>query len=603
MKKRKFLISTLCAIFLLMLLPVLSVTASDNTLHSIDMHIVIREDGSALIAETWDITTTTGTEIYKEIKNMNGSSISSLIVTNGQIQFETLDFWDVNASREEKAQKSGIIVNSTGYELCFGIGEYGRNQYTMYYVIEGFVAKYYDKYGMNWQLINSDMSIKPEHISISITGHGIDVNSLMYAYGFEGSINLDKQEEIYYIIATNQMEDGRVGNVNYVNILVGFFDVSFSNSNTTYSSRTFEDIVEEANEGSDYHDNISEYYMFISSGSSVIRYFGIFLMIVVTFVLLLVFRGLRSFNHTGKLVRRGRYLNYTDGSFDVIRDSDIDYFRDIPCNKDLYFFYYLCLKVRISSESEARSGLITGLLLNWIRNGHVEFVKEEKRGVFSSKDSFKIHFKDYFNFDNDLDTSLYESFKEAAGRNEILENKEFEKWCARNYHKIDNWFLDVERTVKNQLKEEEYIEITKVMQKFLFFFDMPSEKVLYTPKFREEVKKVAGFKNFLLEFSSLGEKQAKEVFLWEEYLIFASALGIADKVEKEIGRLYPEFVDQSNLDVTYTTIATRSFVYTGIRRAVSAREAADSASNGGGGSSSYSGGGGSYSGGGGGGVR
>ena len=55
------------------------------------------------------------------------------------------------------------------------------------------------------------------------------------------------------------------------------------------------------------------------------------------------------------------------------------------------------------------------------------------------------------------------------------------------------------------------------------------------------------------EIGNLAEKQAKEVLRWEEYLIFASIIGMAETVEREIGCMYPEFMNQTNLDVTYTT--------------------------------------------------
>ena len=37
------------------------------------------------------------------------------------------------------------------------------------------------------------------------------------------------------------------------------------------------------------------------------------------------------------------------------------------------------------------------------------------------------------------------------------------------------------------------------------------------------------------------EREYFEVEIWEEYLIFAQLLGIADKVEKQFKKLYPDF--------------------------------------------------------------
>lgn len=598
MRKTRYFVGMVYILCMLILSSILTVSAAGNNLHEIDMQITIAEDGSARIAEKWTITVSEGTEVYKEMMNMGESSIRDFTVTQGGREFETLDRWDVDASREAKAGKAGVIKNGSDYELCFGVGEYGDNEYTMHYTIDKFVAKYQDIYGMNWQLVNQDMNIKPSVIKVDITGHGITDSTRMYAFGFEGNINLDKEEDIPRIIAVNEMDGEKTGRVNYVNILLGMPDSSFTNAITKYEDRTFEEIVEEAQEGSDYIEdnrNGSDWERVIMPNLGFFIPIGLIVCGAAGIVVIALIAG-----HSAD--KRG--IEYTDGSIEKIHSLDVDYFRDIPCNQNIYFFYYLVVKTGFVMEKEARSGLITALLLDWIRGDYVEFVKEEKKTIFfSNKDTFKIHFKNNLDPSNTLGCELYGYFKEAAGQNAILENKEFEKWCAKHYERLDQWFINVETQMKAELAADGYTKAVQTTQKFLFLFDVPTGKLLYTPKFREEVHHTVGFKKFLLEFGSLGEKETREVFLWEGYLIFASILGIADKVEKEIGRLYPEFSANSNLDTTYTTLATRAFVYRGIGRATSAREAVDIRSSGGGGMSSFGGGGGSFSGGGGGGVR
>jgi uncharacterized membrane protein YgcG len=61
----------------------------------------------------------------------------------------------------------------------------------------------------------------------------------------------------------------------------------------------------------------------------------------------------------------------------------------------------------------------------------------------------------------------------------------------------------------------------------------------------------------------------------------------------------PNFVEESSIDIYYTTFMIRSFADAGCHAAMQASHA----SSGSGGSSSFSGGGGGFSGGGGGGVR
>ena len=57
----------------------------------------------------------------------------------------------------------------------------------------------------------------------------------------------------------------------------------------------------------------------------------------------------------------------------------------------------------------------------------------------------------------------------------------------------------------------------------------------------DEAIHLKGLKKFLLDFSIMPEREYFEVEIWEEYLIFAQLLGIADKVEKQFKKLYPDF--------------------------------------------------------------
>lgn len=55
-----------------------------------------------------------------------------------------------------------------------------------------------------------------------------------------------------------------------------------------------------------------------------------------------------------------------------------------------------------------------------------------------------------------------------------------------------------------------------------------------TPEFRERIARWAAFRRFLKRFSSLPEAPALAVVIWERYLVYATALGVADQVEKQV---------------------------------------------------------------------
>ena len=113
-----------------------------------------------------------------------------------------------------------------------------------------------------------------------------------------------------------------------------------------------------------------------------------------------------------------------------------------------------------------------------------------------------------------------------------------------------------------------------------------------------------GLKKYLEEFSRMNTKEVMEVKLWDEYLMFAYLFGIADKVAKQLKDMYPEILEQPDMNgsVLYdydTLLFLNHISMKSVSAASSARAAAQSYSSGGGGFSSGGGGGGSFGGGGG----
>lgn len=58
------------------------------------------------------------------------------------------------------------------------------------------------------------------------------------------------------------------------------------------------------------------------------------------------------------------------------------------------------------------------------------------------------------------------------------------------------------------------------------------------------------FKKFLLDFSNLKEAEIPSIVIWEHYLVYATALGVADQVIEQLPKVFSE-ADLSNPDLTY----------------------------------------------------
>ena len=121
---------------------------------------------------------------------------------------------------------------------------------------------------------------------------------------------------------------------------------------------------------------------------------------------------------------------------------------------------------------------------------------------------------------------------------------------------------------------------------------------------KDEALKIAGLKRYLLEYTLIKEREAIEVTLFEDYLIYAQLIGIAKQVSKEFKDLYPEMIETSHFnsydDILFIHYCSQSAISSAVNaeRDEQIRAASDY-SSGGGGFSSGGGGGGSFGGGGG----
>ena len=106
---------------------------------------------------------------------------------------------------------------------------------------------------------------------------------------------------------------------------------------------------------------------------------------------------------------------------------------------------------------------------------------------------------------------------------------------------------------------------------------------------------MAGLKKFYKEFGSLYDKEAIQVKLWREHLMYAQIFGVAKEVAKEFKALYPTEIMEAEID---SVVLVNDFSTSSMSAASTAKSRAESYSSGGGGFSSGGGGGGSFGGGG-----
>ena len=539
-------------LFIIFMLPVKA-----DDIYNIDMKINLEKDGTAKITETWNVKADDGSEWYKALYSLGNSSLSDYVVYMDGTKL-TYKEWNINESISQKAGYYGINRTSEGIELCFGKKDFKKHTFTLKYTISNFVFNTSDSQVLYWTLFPN---VTLDNFSVEIDSYYTFPDTLdVWGYGYKG----------YAYVENGKIKMSNEGNLNndYVVLLAKFPLNTFNTTNTYERFNTFEDVYNTAEEGTfeyDYYDEPSLIEKVINFIFNAISFLIPLIVIIVSSV----------------MVAKSGY-GYKNNK--TIDKKNVPMFREIPCNKNIYYANAL---IKLNNFDYKETNIFGAIILKWLRNNKISFINKEV-GIFN-KETTVIDLTKNPVFDNELEKELFDVMYKASNDG-MLETKELEKWARKNYSKFFGLFTRIENKEIDRLKSENHIykRTTKEECKKTNVMD----DVIY-----EDSIKLYGLKLFLKEFSSLDTKEAIEVHLWDEYLMFAYLFGIADKVAKQLKNMYPEVLQQDNFDydtiIFVNNISTRS-----VSAASSARSAAESYSSGGGGFSSGGGGGGSFGGGG-----
>ena len=117
---------------------------------------------------------------------------------------------------------------------------------------------------------------------------------------------------------------------------------------------------------------------------------------------------------------------------------------------------------------------------------------------------------------------------------------------------------------------------------------------VYTQEGIDESEKWKGLKKYMEEFSMLDKREVPEVVIWEKFMVYATAFGIADKVLKQLKIVYPDLENTINInDYSYMYLMMNTDFSRSFTNAINtSMSAANSSATGGGGGFSAGGGGG-----------
>ncbi len=545
----------------LLLALLLTVTLTSSALAhyrvpEIQVDVALRSDGSAYITQIWDADIDEGTEIYLPIRSSGYLTITDFSVADEGRKYEYTKEWDIDASFAEKAYRCGLVETDEGYELCWGISEYGKQRYTIGYVVHDIVGAYSDSDGFNFRFINDKLNFTPTDVMLGIyleDGTPLtDDNCSIWAFGYEGQIRFRDG----MILAWTERP---IRKSNHLTIMVELDKGVVSPLRAENTS--FETVKEQAFKGSDYASD--------QGIMSVI--FGI-----IAIVSLLAICGVVSVRLKKRKIKK--LMNAAD------------YFRDLPNGGDLNATYVLS-----NVTEQCEEGAIIGTrILKLINMGCLEPETTESVGSMGkTKENVNMHLVRQPHKDGDeYDQQLYTILESSAGSDGILQPGELEKFCEAEWMTLRSFLDKCTLTGNGWLIKRNCLKGAK----------LKSVKNL-TGEGLKQLAEVLGLKKFLLDFSLIAERGVKETVIWQDYLVYATLLGIADKVGEQMRQVYPQQVPEIERyqEYAYRAYSYNTLMYSAMRRRQRQYEAARSAGRGG--HSSRRGGGGFSGGGSGGGVR
>lgn len=526
-----------------------------NHVSEIDISVTVRDDGSAYIVQEWQGSFSEGTENYIPIST-DGIELAAFGVSDETGAYEFVENWDVDASFEEKIRKCGIVETADGVELCFGISQYGERRYAIEYIIDGFVKSYTDRDGTNFMLINPDMSTFPTdaHIVIELENGKLlsNVNAGVWGFGFDGNVEFRNGKMHAYTVSSLSGNE---------HMIVMFCLDKGIISPLASENESFEDVKKRAFEGSDY-DNYGD-----DDGGLFGAILVILFLVIIPLILILI---------AVYLIKRKIELKRFYKS--------VEYFRDVPNGGDISLSHYLAVNFDVSDDE---SLILGALILSMINSGSILPLTEEIIGLFGGiKQS--VNLKLIQEPEKEAEKRLYRVLIAAAGEDGILQERELEKYAYKNCDAV-----------------KELIDATKSDGENTFisaggFSDGAGNRVRdLSESGKAALAEVMGLKKYLDEFSLISERSITETSIWKDYMVYATLLGIAEKVIKQLEKICPEKITEFETYNRNVVIANSYYhsIYRSAQRAQAAR------SEGSGGRASFGGGGGFSGGGSGGGSR
>lgn len=599
--------------------------AGNLKLNNLDFQAQINADGSMDVTETWDINIKSTNTLYKTFKTDNSkySGITNATVTditNGiQNNFIQTSEWAYHVA---KGYYYGTENDDDDFEIGWGVGldnSLARREYKISYTVKDAITKYNDYAELYWQFVGSTFEVDANKITgtillpsnvdnkdeIKVWGHTKDLNGTIYATDtnkIEFEVDNFKNGtyvEVRTLFPTNLITTtGRIKNQNALDNVV--------KEETKWANK--------ANASRKRQEWMDKNFKYVLFGA----WLGLNILLGVFF-----------FKKTIKYWKKLKGLNKFEPT------TKLEYYRDLPDEDSTPGEAYKTMNENVTEFTDQNFGKIfSATVLDLTLRGYIE-IQQEKKTL--GKDIVTITLKKQVSDGLPINEERIMTFIiKATNKKDTITLKELEKYIKNNPSKIESLLTETYSSVDNQLigkgiissiGQKEYKEYKEKAGAyigstifFIMFISFFVEKFIFplliliinailcsrivkrinilTQKGVDTKEQWKGLKKYMEDFSLLKEREIPELVIWEKYLVYATVMGIADKVIKQLKIVYPNFEEMTNSIGTYTCMNVMmhtdfsSSFSSAISSSITSATASSSYSSGSGGGGGFSGGGG-----------
>ena len=576
MKLKKILLTFVLALVLILL----GATRSEASLYldNLDFQAQINDDGSMDVVETWDISISETNTLYKtfikdDTKYSGLENVSVKEITDGQNRtFYKASTWEYHLPEDYFFAGTN---NKGEYEIAWGVSidGYTHRKYQIKYTVEDAIHSYADCAELYWQFLGDTFEISADKITgtIKLPANVQNLEDLKvwghtkYLNGEAKAVSPDTVEFNLNNYKSNNYVEVRLAMPTYLFEGIPFRNISYEEK--------LDDIIAEETEWANEAN---------ARRAARDRNMKVVIILVITGVVAACVFSTIKISKNKQILKENPKIK---------PETKLDYFRELPDKTATPLEAVFILNKGYNQMS--LSQVFSATILNLTLKGHIKVEQEEK--------TIKMEIKEKPTDDLQEDEKKVLDLLNSVSNEKVFTMKDLEKYIKKHPGKLTSLEKKFEDISKDEASSKEKFDKTRaakgelyigkivgyVVLLFLVIFatfmgigftaDIVDSKFIdwalllglfgiivtiinivlgskiinrfngFTQKGINEGEQWRAFKKYMEDFSYLNEREVPELVLWEKYLVFATAFGIADKVLKQLKVKYPELNNQDTI--------------------------------------------------------